>query len=41
MTEPLHQKIKPRHLGRDAYLYVRQSSMRQVLEGLHLIVWVA
>jgi DNA invertase Pin-like site-specific DNA recombinase len=26
-------KVQPRHLKRDAYLYVRQSSMRQVLEN--------
>jgi DNA invertase Pin-like site-specific DNA recombinase len=28
-----HHKIKTAHLQRDAYLYVRQSSMRQVLEN--------
>jgi DNA invertase Pin-like site-specific DNA recombinase len=27
------QKIKPEHLKRDAYLYVRQSTLRQVLEN--------
>jgi DNA invertase Pin-like site-specific DNA recombinase len=27
------QKIQPQHLDRDAYLYVRQSSMRQVVEN--------
>src|SRR5574337_543904 len=27
-------KIQPRHLERDAYLYVRQSSMRQVIENV-------
>lgn len=26
-------KIQPRHLQRQAYLYVRQSSLRQVLEN--------
>jgi hypothetical protein len=26
------QKVKPEHLKRDAYLYVRQSTPRQVLE---------
>ena len=35
MTEPTasHQKVQHHHLERDAYLYVRQSSMRQVLEN--------
>ena len=28
-----HHKIRATHLQRDAYLYVRQSSMRQVLEN--------
>ena len=27
------QKLKPEHLKRDAYLYVRQSTPRQVLEN--------
>ena len=27
------QKVTSRHLERDAYLYVRQSTMRQVLEN--------
>jgi len=27
------QKVKPEHLKRDAYLYVRQSTPRQVLEN--------
>ena len=31
MTESL--KVHPHHLERDAYLYIRQSSMRQVLEN--------
>ena len=26
-------KVHPRHLKRSAYLYIRQSSMRQVLEN--------
>ena len=30
---PSHLKVKSHHLQRDAYLYVRQSSMRQVLEN--------
>lgn len=30
---PSHHKIRVTHLQRDAYLYVRQSSMRQVLEN--------
>ena len=28
----VHQKVTASHLGRDAYLYVRQSSLRQVFE---------
>ena len=32
MTEAL--KIQPHHLERGAYLYVRQSSMRQVIENV-------
>ena len=28
-----HHKVEPSHLRRDAYLYVRQSTMRQVLEN--------
>ena len=28
-----HQKVAPRHLQRSAYLYIRQSSLRQVLEN--------
>ena len=32
MNESL--KVQPRHLERDAYLYVRQSSMRQVIENV-------
>jgi len=30
---PLHRKVGTDHLKRDAYLYIRQSSMRQVLEN--------
>ncbi|RLC08425.1 MAG: recombinase family protein [Deltaproteobacteria bacterium] len=30
---PSHHKVRTVHLQRDAYLYVRQSSMRQVLEN--------
>ena len=35
MTEPTpsRHKVKSHHLERDAYLYIRQSSMRQVLEN--------
>jgi DNA invertase Pin-like site-specific DNA recombinase len=32
MTNDAHQKVTPRHLRRHAYLYVRQSTWRQVLE---------
>ena len=28
-----HQKITPRHLKRNAYLYIRQSTLRQVFEN--------
>ena len=28
-----HQKVSPSHLERDAYLYVRQSSLKQVMEN--------
>lgn len=30
---PLLRKVEPRHVRRDAYLYVRQSTMRQVFEN--------
>lgn len=33
MSSPEHQKVTPRHLGRRAFLYVRQSTMRQVVEN--------
>lgn len=29
----VHLKVQPHHLERDAYLYIRQSSMRQVVEN--------
>ena len=32
MSESL--KVQPHHVERDAYLYVRQSSMRQVIENV-------
>ena len=32
MTTDTHSKVQARHLSRDAYLYIRQSSLRQVLE---------
>ena len=32
MKEPL--KVQPHHLERGAYLYIRQSSMRQVIENV-------
>ena len=31
-TDP-HQKVRPEHLKRDAYLYVRQSTLHQVLHN--------
>jgi DNA invertase Pin-like site-specific DNA recombinase len=33
MSSETHHKIKPTHLARQAYLYVRQSTLRQVLEN--------
>lgn len=33
MTRPIHQKVTAGHLRRDAYLYVRQSTVRQVFEN--------
>ncbi len=33
MTPQAHQKVTASHLKRDAYLYVRQSTMRQVFEN--------
>lgn len=33
MTSDPHSKVQARHLKRDAYVYVRQSSLRQVLEN--------
>lgn len=33
MTIPIHQKVTESHLRRDAYLYVRQSTVRQVFEN--------
>ncbi len=33
MTGTVHQKVRASHLRRDAYLYVRQSTVRQVFEN--------
>jgi len=33
MTGETHQKVKSSHLKRDAYLYIRQSTIRQVFEN--------
>ena len=33
MRTDAHQKVKPTHLKRTAYLYVRQSTLRQVFEN--------
>ena len=33
MIRPIHQKVTASHLRRDAYLYVRQSTVRQVFEN--------
>ena len=32
MTAEPHQKVRATHLKRDAYLYIRQSTVRQVFE---------
>ena len=32
MQSDAHQKVTPTHLERDAYLYIRQSSLKQVME---------
>src|ERR1700739_588977 len=34
MRADAHQKIKPTHLKRTAYLYIRQSTLRQVFENV-------
>ena len=33
MTQETHQKVKTTHLKRNAYLYIRQSTLRQVIEN--------
>jgi DNA invertase Pin-like site-specific DNA recombinase len=33
MNQETHQKVKATHLKRNAYLYIRQSTLRQVLEN--------
>lgn len=33
MISELSQKVRAEHLKRDAYLYVRQSTLRQVFEN--------
>jgi DNA invertase Pin-like site-specific DNA recombinase len=33
MTQETHQKVKATHLQRNAYLYIRQSTLRQVFEN--------
>ena len=33
MTADTHQKVKAAHLQRNAYLYIRQSTLRQVFEN--------
>jgi DNA invertase Pin-like site-specific DNA recombinase len=33
MMDETHQKVKASHLKRDAYLYIRQSTIRQVFEN--------
>lgn len=36
MSGAAHQKITPSHLRRDAFLYVRQSTVRQVFENTEI-----
>ncbi|WP_217709863.1 hypothetical protein [Paraburkholderia youngii] len=33
MTDQTHAKVQARHLKRNAYLYVRQSTLRQLFEN--------
>jgi hypothetical protein len=33
MNQEMHQKVKTTHLKRNAYLYIRQSTLRQVFEN--------
>ena len=33
MDNEKHEKVQPEHLNRNAYLYIRQSTPRQVLEN--------
>ena len=33
MNQDAHQKVKTTHLKRNAYLYIRQSTLRQVFEN--------
>jgi len=33
MTGTAHEKVNASHLKRNAYLYIRQSTLRQVLEN--------
>ena len=33
MTSDTHEKVKAAHLQRNAYLYIRQSTLRQVFEN--------
>jgi hypothetical protein len=33
MNQDMHQKVKATHLKRNAYLYIRQSTLRQVFEN--------
>jgi hypothetical protein len=37
MTMEAHTKVTASHLKRDAYLYVRQSTVRQVFENPDLL----
>lgn len=34
MDSDKHEKVRPEHRGRNAYLYVRQSTLRQVIENV-------
>jgi hypothetical protein len=37
MNDP-HQKVQASHLKRNAYVYVRQSTLRQVLENTERVL---
>ena len=36
MTATAHEKVNAGHLKRNAYLYIRQSTLRQVIENMEV-----